>query len=68
MVSPKHGIDVMSLTVTGLILSLAMKDTLIRLKVLLVIIVVKKKVFVFTLSSLSPPQLFITWFDYFYDI
>lgn len=45
-----------------------MKDTLIRLKVLLVIIVVKKKVFVFTLSSLSPPQLFIPWFDYFYDI
>lgn len=38
-------VDLMSLIVTGLILSLAMKDTLIRLKVLLVIIVVKKKGF-----------------------
>lgn len=40
--------DLMSFTVPGLILSHGMKDILNRLKVLLVITVVKKNIFVFT--------------------
>lgn len=38
----QNTVDIKSLTVTGLILSLDMKNILIRLKVLLLIVVVKK--------------------------
>ena len=52
-------VDLMSFTVTGLILSLDMKDILIRLKVLSVIVVVKKKNFVFILCSPRSNFLFL---------